>query len=106
MVITGLRTSNQIVQPGPESPQRDPLQTSRAVRLTHDENTFSVEFVGFHFENPSKNGYRYMLEGYDEAWREAGTERQASYHTVAPGRYDFRVKAAGANGVSAHRGRS
>jgi signal transduction histidine kinase len=40
-----------------------------------------------------------MLEGYDEAWREVGTERQAHYYKVPPGHYVFRAKAASASGI-------
>ncbi|MEX0747798.1 MAG: two-component regulator propeller domain-containing protein, partial [Rhodothermales bacterium] len=69
------------------------------LRLAHDENDFAFEYLGFHFSSPGANRYRYMLEGYDDAWRESGTLRSASYYKVQPGRYTFRVRAASVDGV-------
>ncbi|MDE1161065.1 MAG: two-component regulator propeller domain-containing protein [Acidobacteriaceae bacterium] len=37
--------------------------------------------------------FRYKLEGFDEQWNEAGTQRIASYTNLPPGRYTFRVAA-------------
>ncbi|HOX25464.1 MAG TPA: two-component regulator propeller domain-containing protein [Candidatus Krumholzibacteria bacterium] len=36
--------------------------------------------------------FRYMLEGYDEEWTQAGTRRQAIYTNIPPGDYRFRVQ--------------
>ncbi|MDX1531171.1 MAG: SpoIIE family protein phosphatase, partial [Rhodothermales bacterium] len=43
--------------------------------------------------------YAYMLEGYDDGWRWVGGQRQATYTSLPPGRYTFRVKAANSDGV-------
>jgi hypothetical protein len=50
--------------------------------------------------------YAYRLEGYDRAWRPAGTRREVTYSAVPPGHYTFRVKAANPDGVWNHRGAS
>ena len=39
-----------------------------------------------------------MLENYDNAWRQAGSEHTAYYYKVPPGRYIFHVKAASSEG--------
>ena len=36
--------------------------------------------------------FRYMLEGYDQDWIQAGTRRQAIYTNIPPGAYRFRVQ--------------
>jgi ligand-binding sensor domain-containing protein/signal transduction histidine kinase len=43
--------------------------------------------------------FRYKLEGYDEAWVEAGAQRSASYTNLPPGRYAFRVAASNNDGL-------
>ena len=43
---------------------------------------------------PSRHvNFRYMLEGLDHQWVDAGTRRQAFYTNVPPGHYRFRVAA-------------
>jgi signal transduction histidine kinase len=48
---------------------------------------------------PQKVRYRYMLEGFDHGWTEAGTRRTAYYTNIRPGRYIFRVQAANNDGL-------
>jgi len=36
--------------------------------------------------------FRYLLEGYDREWTQAGTRRQAIYTNIPPGDYRFRVQ--------------
>ena len=43
--------------------------------------------------------FRYMLEGFDEGWIDAGTSRQAVYTNLRPGDYRFRVVASNKDGM-------
>ena len=43
--------------------------------------------------------FRYMLEGFDATWIDAGTNRQAVYTNLRPGNYRFRVSAANKDGL-------
>jgi signal transduction histidine kinase/ligand-binding sensor domain-containing protein len=43
--------------------------------------------------------FRYMLEGVDPGWQDAGARRQAFYTNLAPGPYRFTVMAANEDGV-------
>ncbi len=56
-------------------------------------------YTGLSFVAPEKVRFKYLLEGYDEAWVEAGTRRVAYYTSIPPGRYSFRVIAANDEGV-------
>ncbi len=51
------------------------------------------QFTGLSFVAPEKIRFRYILEGFDKEWNEAGTRRFASYTNVPPGEYRFRVLA-------------
>lgn len=46
----------------------------------------------------SRHRYRYMLDGFDLGWIDAGLSRQAVYTNLAPGSYRFRVTAGSADG--------
>jgi signal transduction histidine kinase len=60
---------------------------------------FQFDYAGLSFTAPQKVRYRYMLEGFDKGWTEAGTRRAAYYTSLPPGRYTFRVQAANNDGV-------
>jgi signal transduction histidine kinase/ligand-binding sensor domain-containing protein len=60
---------------------------------------FEFDYAGLSFVAPQKVRYRYMLEGFDRSWTEAGTRRTAYYTNIPPGRYTFRVQAANNDGV-------
>ena len=98
VVLTGLRLFNRPATSGMETAMNGSL-TEGDVRLPHDQNAFSLDYVGLHFDHPATNRYAYRLEGYEEEWRTEGTERTARYYKVPPGRYVFRVKAANADGI-------
>ncbi|MFZ1084703.1 MAG: two-component regulator propeller domain-containing protein [Terracidiphilus sp.] len=60
---------------------------------------FQFDYAGLSFIAPQKVRYRYMLEGLDRGWTEAGARRSAYYTNIRPGRYTFRVQAANNDGL-------
>jgi len=62
-------------------------------------NHFQFEYAALSFVAPQKVRYRYMLEGFDHDWTDAGTRRTAYYTNIPPGHYTFRVQAANNDGV-------
>jgi signal transduction histidine kinase/ligand-binding sensor domain-containing protein len=60
---------------------------------------FEFDYAGMSYTAPLKVRYRYMLEGFDKDWTEAGTRRAAYYTAIPPGHYTFRVQAANNDGV-------
>jgi signal transduction histidine kinase len=78
----------------------DALQAADSfVRVPAGHNHFQFEYAGLSFVAPQKVRYRYMLDGFDHDWTDAGTRRVAYYTNIPPGRYTFRVKAANNDGV-------
>ena len=53
----------------------------------------SFEYTGISFVSPQRVRFRFMLEGFDNAWVEAGTRRTAYYTNLPPGTFRFRVNA-------------
>jgi signal transduction histidine kinase/DNA-binding NarL/FixJ family response regulator len=58
-----------------------------------------IQYVGASLNAPGAVSYRYLLEGWDRGWIDAGTRRIAHYSRLAPGPYRFRVMAANRDGV-------
>ena len=60
---------------------------------------FQFDYAGLSFSVPQKVRYRFMLEGFDKHWTEAGTRRTAYYTAIPPGKYTFRVQACNNDGL-------
>ena len=58
--------------------------------LTRD---LQIDYTAPSFTTPERVQFRYRMSGVDDHWVEAGTRRQAFYHALPPGNYDFRVSA-------------
>lgn len=63
--------------------------------LTHKDYFFSIHFASFDYTNPTKNNYKYKLEGFNDDWIEIGTSNSATFTNLNPGTYIFKV--AGSN---------
>jgi signal transduction histidine kinase/ligand-binding sensor domain-containing protein len=72
---------------------------SNGLRLPALTRDLESDYTGLSFIAPEKMRFRYLLEGRDRSWQEAGTRRQAFYTDLGPGKYRFRVTAANASGV-------
>jgi signal transduction histidine kinase len=70
-----------------------------SVRVPAGHVHFQFDYAGLSFTEPQKVRYRFMLDGFDRAWTEAGARRTAYYTNIPPGRYTFRVQAANNDGV-------
>jgi signal transduction histidine kinase/ligand-binding sensor domain-containing protein len=70
-----------------------------ALRIAAGHVHFQFDYSGLSFTAPQKVRYRYMLEGFDHRWTEAGVRRTAYYTNIPPGRYTFRVQAANNDGL-------
>jgi ligand-binding sensor domain-containing protein/signal transduction histidine kinase len=60
---------------------------------------YAFEYAGLSFCAPSKVHYRYILEGFDKQWTQAGSRRNAYYTNLPPRHYRFRVQASNEDGI-------
>jgi len=74
--------------------------------LTYDQNDLSFDFVGLHYGDPRKNSYKYILDGFDDNWIDAGTQRNATYTNLDPGEYIFKCNASNRDGIWNEKGAS
>jgi len=78
---------------------RAPVALAEGLRLPRGSRAVEIHFTALSFIDPSKVKFRYMLEGFDRDWVEAGARRDAFYTNLPPGSYRFRVLAANDDGV-------
>ncbi len=74
--------------------------------LSYNENDLRFDYVGLHYGDPSKNLYKYKLEGFDKDWIDTRTQRNAVYTNLDAGEYTFRVKTCNLDGVWNEQGAS
>lgn len=70
------------------------------VKLPPGKGRLEFQFTAPSFTAPDKLQFRYMLEGFDRDWTQAGSRRVAYYTNIPHGAYQFRVKAAYADAWS------
>jgi signal transduction histidine kinase len=76
------------------------LDLTATATVEADVQKFEFYYTATSLLVPDKVQFRYMLEGYDESWVEAGSRRVAYYTNLQRGRtYRFRVCACNNDGV-------
>jgi hypothetical protein len=60
---------------------------------------FEFHYTGLSYTAPEKVHFRYRLEGLEGDWVDAGSQREAHYSHVPPGKYTFHVIACNNDGV-------
>jgi signal transduction histidine kinase/ligand-binding sensor domain-containing protein len=106
------RNGLAVVQPS-ELPVRRLAPAVRIETLVTDQNTpvriagagqlsrptrIQLDYAALSLSSPWVR-FRYMLDGFDATWIDAGTNRQAVYTNLRPGDYRFRVAAANKDGL-------
>jgi signal transduction histidine kinase/ligand-binding sensor domain-containing protein len=76
-----------------------PIMETEYIKLPFRQNFLSFEFVALNYLIAERNQYRYMMEGLDDGWVDAGTRRFAEYRDLKPGEYTFRVIACNEDGL-------
>jgi diguanylate cyclase (GGDEF)-like protein len=66
--------------------------------ISHKNNNLSFSYAALDFTNPSANRYRYLLQGFDENWVEAGNKTNVTYNNLSAGTYTFKVTASNSDG--------
>jgi signal transduction histidine kinase/ligand-binding sensor domain-containing protein/DNA-binding response OmpR family regulator len=101
VVFTHLKIFNEEVIPGSDVIGYS-MEFNPPIRLNHRQSVFTIGFQAIHYPFANKCQYKYMLEGYDEKWNDAGTNNSATYRQLPPGTYILKVKASNPDGVWNH----
>ncbi|HEY0760721.1 MAG TPA: two-component regulator propeller domain-containing protein [Acidisarcina sp.] len=69
------------------------------LKIPPGQGRLAFEYTAMSFVAPQKVRFRYMLEGFDRGWVDAGSRRTAFYTNIPPGHYSFHVVACNNDGV-------
>ena len=90
--ITDVSLFNQSLKPGlKNSPLKNDILFTDHILLNHNQSTITFHYVALNYTSPEKNHYKYLLEGFEEKWNDAGTNTFAVYTNIPPGEYTFKV---------------
>ena len=74
-------------------------EPARIGRLTPGQKSLEFNYTGLSYLAPTRITFRYILDGYDKNWIDAGTRREAFYTNLPPGKFRFRVTACNSDGL-------
>ncbi len=75
------------------------ISYKKYIELSWKENYFQFELAALDYTDPSKNKFKYLLEGYDEDWSSPSNVRYISYTELPGGTYKLKIKACNNDGV-------
>jgi signal transduction histidine kinase/streptogramin lyase len=76
-----------------------PVSFQNSAALPSGTESFEIHYTGLSFIHPEQVRFKYLLEGLDQGWIDAGTRRTAYYSHLPPGTYTFRLMAANSDGI-------
>ncbi|HSI60130.1 MAG TPA: two-component regulator propeller domain-containing protein, partial [Ideonella sp.] len=69
------------------------------LRLPEGSSQVRIRYTAPSLSLPERVQFRYRLDGVESEWQAAGSRREATYTSLQPGHYRFRVRAASPRGV-------
>ncbi len=71
----------------------------QTIEVAYPYYYLSFDFAALDFVSPDKNQFLYQLAGFEDEWLDPADYPRATYTTLAPGSYDFKVKASNSDGL-------
>ena len=68
------------------------ITTTPLLEFYPEDLFFSLSFASLDYYHPSSNNYAYFMEGFDDQWRQLGTQREVTFSNLPPGKYTFHLK--------------
>ena len=69
------------------------------LEIAPGKHRIEIRYTGLSLASPDRVQFRYRLEGADQDWVWAGTQRFAEYSLLPPGQYEFQVFACNSDNV-------
>ncbi len=92
LVFRAFDIKNSKEQPGEQAGSLD------KIALGHDENSFSIDFLGISKNYTLPINYSWKLKGLEEEWSLPSTQNKVNYANLNPGDYTFQVRARNSDG--------
>jgi two-component sensor histidine kinase len=69
-----------------------PVDFSRVITLSPEENAFSVDFIALNYRKLHDNEYAYYLQGFEKDWNYSESHHRAYYTNLSPGTYILHMR--------------
>lgn len=96
LVLTGFQIFNKPVpialNSEDESPLKQDISETKAITLSYEQSTISIDYASLDFLSYDKKFYSYQLKGFDNGWNQVGNKNTAVYTNLPPGNYTFLVR--------------
>jgi signal transduction histidine kinase/CheY-like chemotaxis protein/AraC-like DNA-binding protein len=89
IVITGMRIFDAPVEIDSSVLHKSITYTDK-IELSHNQNALTFEFALLDFIKPTKNAFRYTLQGFSKGWTTTNSA-EATFNNLAPGTYTLMV---------------
>ncbi len=84
---------------GPLTTRHSTDDDGETLNLDYDNDLITFSFSGLDYSAPTRNRYRYKLEGFDQDWSAPVEYDRATYTNLPAGSYTFRVQASNNDGI-------
>ena len=98
LLFSSFKLNDKEVNSNAEGILNAPLWKATEIRLNHDQNVFSFDFISLDYISPGDEKYMFMLENYDNTWHDIGSDHRAYFFNIPPGNYHFKVKVVSGDG--------
>lgn len=98
VILNQLDINNETALPTPDGAISEAIEVAKKATIPYKSN-FAISFMALNYTLPNQNRYKYMLEGFNHSWVDAGGNTTAYYTNLDPGTYTFKVKACNNDGV-------
>jgi len=77
----------------------NPTSLQGSARVPPHPKRITLNYAGISLSVPDRVRFKYKLDGFDNAWSDPVSAREASYTNLNPGPYTFRVVASNSDGL-------
>jgi signal transduction histidine kinase/ligand-binding sensor domain-containing protein/DNA-binding response OmpR family regulator len=91
--LTGFEIFNKEVEINDRSILKKQITYSDEIRLNYKQSVFTIRYAALDFPFSDNCQYAVKMEGFENDWREMGTQNSATYTNLSPGKYTFMIKA-------------
>ena len=98
VILNRLDINNETALPKSKGAISEAIEVAKEARIPY-KNSFAISYMALNYTLPNQNRYKYMLEGFNRSWIDAGGNTTAYYTNLDPGTYTFKVKACNNDGI-------
>ena len=99
VLITSLQIDGVDWNKVKSSTEKKSITYTEQIILNYKQNIFTIEFAALNLQCPDKNRYTYILQNYDKYWSSPSSLNVATYKSLPPGKYIFKIKGANSYGI-------